>query len=50
VIVMGGKRYADTDTGPGQCVLAAQRAGQGSLLLGDTWLKNVLVVFDIGAN
>jgi hypothetical protein len=36
--------------GMGQCVLAAQRAGAGSLVLGDTWLKNVLVVFDVGRN
>ncbi|KAF2848685.1 acid protease [Plenodomus tracheiphilus IPT5] len=31
----------------GQCVLGVQRAGEGSLVLGDVWLKNVLVVFDL---
>ena len=33
----------------GECVLGVQRAGGGSLVLGDVWLKNVLVVFDIEA-
>ncbi|KAH9876684.1 hypothetical protein J1614_003816 [Plenodomus biglobosus] len=31
----------------GYCVLGVQRAGGGSLVLGDVWLKNVLVVFDL---
>ncbi|KAH7397354.1 aspartic peptidase domain-containing protein, partial [Pyrenochaeta sp. MPI-SDFR-AT-0127] len=31
----------------GMCALAVQRAGKGSLVLGDSWLKNVLVVFDL---
>lgn len=34
----------------GMCALAVQRAGKGSLVLGDTWLKNVLVVFNLEAN
>lgn len=35
---------------PGQCVLGTQRSGGGSLVLGDAWLKNVLVVFDLKGN
>jgi hypothetical protein len=31
----------------GECVLAVQNAQGGSLVLGDAWLKNVLVVFDV---
>ncbi|KAH9879653.1 hypothetical protein IAQ61_001472 [Plenodomus lingam] len=34
----------------GSCVLGVQRAGEGSLVLGDVWLKNVLVVFDLEGN
>lgn len=34
----------------GQCVLGVQRAGAGSLVLGDVWLKNVLVVFNLAEN
>lgn len=33
--------------GAGQCVLATQGAEEGGYLLGDSWLKNVLVVFDL---
>lgn len=36
--------------GPGQCVLAVQPSMGGASVLGDSWLKNVLVVFDLGAN
>jgi hypothetical protein len=42
-----GGAYAGAE--PGECVLAPQRAGEGAVVLGDTWLKNVLVVFDLGA-
>ncbi|KAI8931767.1 hypothetical protein NX059_011407 [Plenodomus lindquistii] len=31
----------------GYCVLGVQRMGEGSAVLGDVWLKNVLVVFDV---
>lgn len=34
----------------GQCALAVQRAAGGASVLGDSWLKNVLVVFDLGRN
>ncbi|KAE8827235.1 hypothetical protein PTNB85_08588 [Pyrenophora teres f. teres] len=34
----------------GMCVLATQRAGGGSCVLGDSWLKGVLVVFDLEGN
>lgn len=34
----------------GQCALAVQRAAGGASVLGDSWLKNVLVVFDLGEN
>ncbi|KAF9698062.1 hypothetical protein EKO04_004410 [Ascochyta lentis] len=34
----------------GQCVLAIQRSAGGASVLGDSWLKNVLVVFDLGNN
>ena len=34
----------------GMCVLATQRAGGGNCVLGDSWLKGVLVVFDLGEN
>lgn len=30
----------------GECALGVQRAGAGNYVLGDTWLKNVLVAFD----
>lgn len=39
-----------TGAGAGQCVLAIQRTDGGAAVLGDSWLKNVLVVFDLGAN
>lgn len=31
----------------GECVLAVLGAGEGTLVLGDIWLKNVLVVFNV---
>jgi hypothetical protein len=31
----------------GECAVAVQKAMGGTLVLGDTWLKNVLVVFDV---
>lgn len=34
----------------GQCVLAIQQTAGGAAVLGDSWLKNVLVVFDLGGN
>lgn len=34
----------------GYCALAMQRADEGNLVLGDAWLKNVLVVFDLERN
>ena len=33
--------------GSGQCAVAVQRAQGGTLVLGDAWLNNVLVVFDL---
>lgn len=39
-----------TGAGVGQCVLAVQRTEGGAAVLGDSWLKNVLVVFDLGGN
>lgn len=32
------------------CTLAIQRAGGGGNTLGDSWMKNVLVVFDLKDN
>ena len=34
----------------GQCALAIQPTAGGAAVLGDSWLKNVLVVFDLGEN
>jgi hypothetical protein len=31
----------------GECALAVQNAQGGYLVLGDAWMKNVLVVFDV---
>lgn len=39
-----------TGAGSGICALGIQPAMGGASVLGDTWLKNVLVVFDLGAN
>ncbi|KAH6629155.1 hypothetical protein C7974DRAFT_311766 [Boeremia exigua] len=39
-----------TGAGTGQCVLAIQPTMGGAAVLGDSWLKNVLVVFDLGGN
>jgi hypothetical protein len=36
--------------GPGECALAIQRTAGGAAVLGDGWLRNVLVVFDLGRN
>ena len=36
--------------GRGECVLAIQQAAGAAAVLGDSWLKNVLVVFDLGEN
>lgn len=36
--------------GIGICTLAVQRQGAGDAVLGDSWLKGVLAVFDVGAN
>lgn len=33
--------------GRGECAVAVQKALGGTLVLGDTWLKNVVVVFDL---
>jgi hypothetical protein len=38
---------AEAGANPGECVVSAQNAQGGSLVLGDAWLKNVLVVFDV---
>jgi hypothetical protein len=32
----------------GECAVAVQNALGGTLVLGDAWLKNVMVVFDLG--
>jgi hypothetical protein len=31
----------------GECAVATQKAMGGTLVLGDTWMKNVIVVFDV---
>jgi hypothetical protein len=36
--------------GRGQCALAIQRSAGGASVLGDSWLKNVVVLFDLGRN
>lgn len=41
--LMGGKGQ-----GGGGCTVAVQGARGGSLVLGDSWLSGVLVVFDVG--
>lgn len=41
---------AAVGAGTGQCALAIQRTAGGAAVLGDSWLKNVLVVFDLGGN
>ncbi|KAF1918658.1 aspartic peptidase domain-containing protein [Ampelomyces quisqualis] len=43
----GGVGGAGAGAKTGECVLAVQNAQGGSLVLGDAWLKNVLVVFDV---
>jgi hypothetical protein len=35
-------------TSRGECAVAVQNALGGTLVLGDAWLKNVMVVFDLG--
>ncbi|KAJ4984316.1 eukaryotic aspartyl protease [Stagonosporopsis vannaccii] len=66
VNIAGGTFYISTDdlmnrgagavggpangAGLGQCVLAIQPSMGGASVLGDSWLKNVLVVFDLGGN
>jgi hypothetical protein len=34
--------------GRGECAVAVQNALGGTLVLGDAWLKNVMIVFDLG--
>lgn len=41
---------AAVGAGTGTCALAIQRAAGGASVLGDSWLKNVLAVFDLGGN
>lgn len=41
---------AAAGAGSGQCALAIQPTAGGAAVLGDSWLKNVLVVFDLGEN
>ncbi|KAF2026603.1 LUC7-domain-containing protein [Setomelanomma holmii] len=38
---------ANVGAGKGQCAVAVQRAEGGTLVLGDAWLSNVLVVFEL---
>jgi hypothetical protein len=38
---------ASAGANPGECVLAVQNAQGGTLVLGDSWMKNVVVVFDV---
>lgn len=38
---------SNVGAGKGECALAVQQAQGGTLVLGDTWLKNVMVVFDV---
>ncbi len=47
---LGAVNGPGTGASPGQCVLAIQPTMGGASVLGDSWLKNVLVVFDLGAN
>lgn len=53
-VLIGGGRFgvdaADLvlQAGGGQCISAIQPSGAGLAVLGDSWLKNVLVVFDVG--
>ncbi|GAB7366768.1 hypothetical protein MBLNU230_g0722t1 [Neophaeotheca triangularis] len=35
--------------GPGQCISGVQPSFGGYVILGDVWMKNVLAVFDLGA-
>lgn len=39
----------DLGTGGNQCVMGVQPNFNGLSILGGTWLKNVLAVFDVGA-
>ncbi|KAF1953788.1 acid protease [Byssothecium circinans] len=49
--VVGGSDGGGVRFGEGRmCTLAVQRRGGGDAVLGDSWLKNVLAVFDLGAN
>ncbi|CAI6331716.1 unnamed protein product [Periconia digitata] len=45
-----GSSRVEGEVGRGLCTLAVQRQGLGDAVLGDSWLKNVLAVFDVGAN
>lgn len=38
------------ERGARSCTVAVQRMGDGDAVLGDTFMKNVVVVFDLGAN
>lgn len=59
-VIIGGKTFliAERDLlnnegfgGPGSmCVVTVQRQGKGDAVLGDSFLKNVVVVFDLGEN
>jgi aspergillopepsin I len=48
---MGGVGgWGEGGEGSGSCVVAVQRQGGGDAVLGDSFLKNVVVVFDLGDN
>lgn len=54
-VVIGGETFwmdqRDLVTpGNGQCYLSVQRQGGGDPVLGDTFLRNVIAVFDLGSN
>lgn len=46
----GGGLIAEDGEATGMCTIAVQRQGSGNAVLGDSWLKGVLAVFDLGAN
>lgn len=47
---VGAVNGPGTGAGIGECVLAVQPTMGGASVLGDSWLKNVLAVFDLGSN
>jgi hypothetical protein len=59
-VVVGGTTFSanpadmiltdQPDSGSGLCVTGIQDGGEGPFILGDVWMRSVVVVFDVGAS